>query len=134
MDAQRIARRIVDRVVQHLQSRRRIPRSTYRLQLHADFTIRDTLRIVPYLQKLGISHLYVSSLVTAKPGSRHGYDVVDHTRLNPELGDMTDLTALADDLHRRGMGLLLDIVANHMHVGQENAWWNDVLENGPASP
>jgi len=134
MDAQRIARRIVDRVVQHLQSRRRIPRSTYRLQLYADFTIRDTLRIVPYLQKLGISHLYVSSLVTAKPGSRHGYDVVDHTRLNPELGDMTDLTALADDLHRRGMGLLLDIVANHMHVGQENAWWNDVLENGPASP
>lgn len=128
------AQQVVDQVVQRLQAHRRTPQATYRLQLHAEFTLRDALEIVPYLDDLGISHLYVSSLAAARPGSRHGYDVVDHRRLNPELGSLDDLTALADELHRRDMGLILDIVANHMHVGPDNAWWNDVLENGPSSP
>jgi (1->4)-alpha-D-glucan 1-alpha-D-glucosylmutase len=111
-----------------------VPRATYRLQLHADFTLADAIRAVPTLARLGISHLYLSPLLHARPGSRHGYDVVDPTRLNPELGDETDLDALVAALRDRGMGILLDIVPNHMAVIEaDNPWWFDVLENGPAA-
>lgn len=120
--------------VQAAKKRYRIPSATYRLQMHAGFTLRDALAIVPYLHRLGISDLYVSSLLKAQPGSLHGYDVVNHGQLNPELGTESDLVALADELHRRGMGMILDVVPNHMRVGEHNEWWMDVLENGPISP
>ncbi len=111
-----------------------IPRATYRLQLHAGFGFADATALVPYLDALGISHLYVSPVLRARPGSRHGYDVVDHGELNPELGTRTEFDALVAALHRHGMGLLVDIVPNHMGVlGGDNAWWLDVLENGAAS-
>src|SRR5207244_1288335 len=108
-------------------------RATYRVQLNAGFTLRDALAIVPYLHSLGISHLYASPIMTARPGSMHGYDVVDPHRINPEIGDEHALNALADALHSRGMGLLLDIVPNHMGIGPDNAYWQDVLQNGKGS-
>jgi (1->4)-alpha-D-glucan 1-alpha-D-glucosylmutase len=112
----------------------RVPRATYRLQLHAGFGFTAATALLPYLQALGISHLYVSPLLRARPGSHHGYDVVDHGALNPELGTRAEFDALVGRLHARGMGLLVDIVPNHMGVlGGDNAWWLDVLENGQAS-
>ncbi len=114
--------------------RRRVPISTYRLQLHAGFTLRDAIRITPYLHSLGISHVYTSSLLAAKPGSMHGYDVIDHGRLNPEIGSDAELDEWLEGLRQRGMGWILDTVPNHMSVGGPNEWWADVLENGPASP
>lgn len=112
----------------------RIPRATYRVQLHSDFRFDDAAALVPYLHELGISHLYCSPPLRARAGSRHGYDVVDHGSLNPELGSRADFDRLVDALHRRGMGLVMDIVPNHMGVlAGDNAWWLDVLENGQAS-
>ena len=109
------------------------PGSTYRLQMHAGFTLRDAARLLDYLYALGVTHVYTSSLLAAKPGSTHGYDVTDHTRLNPELGTDADLAALSAALKARRMGLLLDTVPNHMSIGGPNAWWRDVLEHGRAS-
>ena len=112
----------------------RVPRATYRLQLHAGFGFAQAATLLPYLDALGISHLYVSPLLRARPGSLHGYDVVDHGALNPELGTRADFDRLVEQLHARGMGLLVDIVPNHMGVlGNDNAWWLDVLESGQAS-
>ena len=112
----------------------RVPRATYRLQLHAGFGFAQAAALLPYLDALGISHLYVSPLLRARPGSQHGYDVVDHGALNPELGTRADFDRLVEQLHARGMGLLVDIVPNHMGVlGSDNAWWLDVLENGQSS-
>jgi (1->4)-alpha-D-glucan 1-alpha-D-glucosylmutase len=111
-----------------------VPRATYRLQLHRDFTLRDATAIVPYLADLGISDVYCSPYLRARPGSRHGYDIVDHSALNPEIGDTADLDAFVAALGAHGMSHLLDVVPNHMGVmGSDNAWWMDVLENGPAS-
>jgi len=111
------------------------PRATYRLQLGPEFTLRDAGALVPYLDALGVSHCYLSPILRARPGSHHGYDVVDHGAINPEIGDRADFAALADALHARGMGLIVDIVPNHMGVmGDDNAWWLDVLAHGPASP
>ncbi|MBA4064341.1 MAG: malto-oligosyltrehalose synthase [Isosphaera sp.] len=112
----------------------RVPGATYRVQFHTGFTLRDALAAVPYLHALGVTHLYASPLLTARPGSTHGYDVTDHAGLNPEVGTEDDLAALSAALRARGMGLLLDAVPNHMSVGPGNAWWADVLEHGPASP
>jgi (1->4)-alpha-D-glucan 1-alpha-D-glucosylmutase len=112
-----------------------VPRATYRLQFNRDFTLRDALALVPYLAALGISHCYASPIMEARPGSTHGYDIVDHNRVNPEIGSDEDFHALVSALHERGMGLILDIVPNHMGVGgHDNAWWLDVLEWGQASP
>ena len=111
----------------------RVPRATYRLQFNAGFTFDDARRIAPYLAELGISDIYASPILRARKGSAHGYDVVDATALNPELGSEDDFTALHDELQRLGMGLLLDIVPNHMAASDENAWWMSVLENGPHS-
>ncbi len=111
-----------------------VPRATYRVQLHAGFRFTDATALVPYWAALGISHLYSSPVLAARPGSQHGYDVIDHGRLNPELGTRADFDALVAALHAHGMGLLVDIVPNHMGVlGGDNAWWLDVLENGAAS-
>ncbi len=111
-----------------------IPRATYRLQFHAGFTFADAEAIVPYLDDLGISHVYASPITTAVPGSTHGYDVVDPTRINPELGGEEGFRRLVAALQARGMGVIIDIVPNHMGVaGGANPWWNDVLRRGPDS-
>ncbi|WP_114952445.1 malto-oligosyltrehalose synthase [Sphingosinicella terrae] len=111
-----------------------IPRATYRLQLNRDFTFADAEAIVPYLDRLGISHVYASPVTAAQPGSTHGYDVIDPTRINPELGGEAGLRGLAEALRARAMGLVIDIVPNHMSVtGGANIWWNDVLAHGRAS-
>src|SRR6516162_6186549 len=89
-------------------------RSTYRLQFHRGFTFHDAAELVRYLSKLGISHVYASPIMEARPGSTHGYDIINHNRLNPELGGKKEFRELVDALHRHGMGLILDIVPNHM--------------------
>ena len=111
------------------------PRATYRLQFNRDFTFADAGALIDYLGDLGVSHVYASPFLKARPGSMHGYDIIDHNEINPEIGSIEDLTALTDRLKRRGMGLVLDFVPNHMGVGgKDNAWWLDVLEWGRASP
>ncbi len=112
----------------------RIPRATYRLQFNAGFTFQDAEQLVPYLAALGISDLYASPILLARPGSQHGYDVCDPSQINPELGTPEDFDRLSATLQSQGLGLLLDIVPNHMGVHSDaNLWWNDVLENGPSS-
>ncbi|WP_018937829.1 MULTISPECIES: malto-oligosyltrehalose synthase [unclassified Thioalkalivibrio] len=109
--------------------------ATCRLQLHAGFTLDDAAAIVPYLARLGVSHVYLSPILQAVRGSSHGYDVVDPSRVNEELGGEPARQRLCAALDAAGMGLVLDIVPNHMAVaGDQNPWWWDVLENGPASP
>src|SRR3954447_15043038 len=113
----------------------RLPASTYRLQFHSGFTFRDATRLVPYFRQLGITDCYASPYLKARPGSRHGYDITDHGQLNPEVNKQDDYSDWLSTLKRLHMGQVLDVVPNHMAVvGNENNWWNDVLENGPASP
>jgi (1->4)-alpha-D-glucan 1-alpha-D-glucosylmutase len=115
-------------------TRRRVPSATYRLQLNPGFTFRDARDLVPYLHALGISDCYVSPVLQARAGSSHGYDICDHGRLNPELGGEEDFTAFADALRQCNMGLILDMVPNHMGIADAgNGWWMDVLENGAGS-
>jgi (1->4)-alpha-D-glucan 1-alpha-D-glucosylmutase len=115
-------------------ARFKIPRATYRLQFNRQFTFNDAARIVPYLARLGISHVYASPILKARPGSMHGYDVVDHSQLNPELGTREDFDRFVRQLHQHDLGLIVDIVPNHLGVmGNDNVWWLDVLENGPAA-
>lgn len=110
------------------------PSSTYRLQLHSGFGLADAAAITDYLHDLGVGAVYTSPLLRAQKGSTHGYDVVDHTTLGPELGDEAAYEAWSDGLRARGMGHVLDMVPNHMGIGSgENAWWSDVLESGQAS-
>ena len=111
------------------------PLATYRVQFSRAFRFRDATALVSYLHDLGISDLYASPVFRARPGSRHGYDVTDHTMLNPELGTMEEFGRLVETLKRHGMGLILDVVPNHMDISDEaNRWWQDVLENGSSSP
>jgi len=113
----------------------RIPTATYRLQFNAGFTFADATRIVGYLHELGISDVYASSYVAAKEGSVHGYDVVNQTVLNKEVGTEESHLAMVDELQRHGMGHILDFVPNHMCIeSADNVWWMDVLENGMSSP
>ena len=112
----------------------KVPSSTYRLQLSGELRLADALAAVPYLDALGIEALYLSPVTVATPGSRHGYDCCDSTRVNPELGSEEELAALSAALAERGMGILLDIVPNHMAASTHNPWWRDVLARGPASP
>ncbi|MFN2564690.1 MAG: malto-oligosyltrehalose synthase [Gemmatimonadaceae bacterium] len=107
--------------------------STYRLQVHKDFPLAKVRQIVPYLRDLGISHLYTSPLLAARPGSTHGYDVVDPSKVNPEVGTEEELRALAAEVHAAGMGIVLDIVPNHMGIGNDNPYWQDVLTHGRQS-
>ncbi len=107
--------------------------ATYRLQMNAGFTFAQARARVPYFERLGVSHLYLSPISAARRGSVHGYDVVDPTRINSELGTEDELRALAKDLHVRRMGLIVDIVPNHMGIGDENLYWDDVLTHGERS-
>ncbi len=109
------------------------PGATLRLQFHRGFTFADAEALVPYVARLGISHLYASPIATARPGSQHGYDVIDATRVNPELGGEEGLRVLSSALAAAGLGLILDIVPNHMAADAANAWWADVLRHGRAS-
>ncbi|WP_181360491.1 malto-oligosyltrehalose synthase [Variovorax sp. WS11] len=119
---------------QHAPMQTRIPRATYRLQFHKGFGFDDAIRVLPYLARLGISHVYCSPIQRARAGSMHGYDVVAHDQVNPELGGREGFERFVAALRAQGMGQLLDLVPNHMGVmGADNAWWMDVLENGPAS-
>jgi len=112
----------------------RVPVSTYRLQLNRDFTFADARDLVPYLVELGVSELYCSPILAAQPGSSHGYDIVDHRRLNPELGSDEDFLALARTLAENDVGLLLDFVPSHMSIDPvANPLWREVLENGPSA-
>ncbi|AHF67429.1 malto-oligosyltrehalose synthase [Pseudomonas cichorii] len=110
-------------------------RATQRLQFHKDFTLDDAVPLVPYFASLGISHIYASPLLKARADSMHGYDVVDPTIINPQLGGEPALRRLVEALRAHGMGLILDIVSNHMAVGgADNPWWLDLLEWGRGSP
>ncbi|HZR21990.1 MAG TPA: malto-oligosyltrehalose synthase [Vicinamibacterales bacterium] len=112
----------------------RRPTSTYRLQLNGGFTFNDARAIVDYLDALGIGDVYASSYLAAVPGSPHGYDVADPTRLNPDIGTDADHAAWMDAMHARGMGHVIDVVPNHMGIAKSsNPWWRDLLENGPSS-
>jgi (1->4)-alpha-D-glucan 1-alpha-D-glucosylmutase len=111
----------------------RIPAATYRVQFNKDFRFQQARELLPYLQHIGITDLYASPVFKARQGSMHGYDVVDPTCVNPEIGTEDEFNELVADLHARGMRLMLDIVPNHMAASTENPWWMDVLENGSAS-
>jgi malto-oligosyltrehalose synthase len=105
-----------------------------RLQLHKDFTFADAAALVPYLVDLGISHVYSSPILTARAGSIHGYDVIDPTTVNPELGGENGFRDFVAVLRAAGLGLIVDIVPNHMAVGSsDNPWWTDVLRHGRSS-
>jgi len=111
-----------------------IPQSTYRLQFNREFTFSDAIQAIPYLEELGISHCYASPYLRARPGSLHGYDIVDHRQINPEIGTGEEYERFVALLDEHGLGQILDIVPNHMGImGSDNAWWLDVLENGEAS-
>ena len=111
----------------------RVPSSTYRLQLHKDFNFDDAAGIVDYLRLLGISHVYCSPYLQAAPGSMHGYDVVNHQKVNAELGGDAAHERFCGRLGELGLGQVLDVVPNHMSLGRENSYWWDVLENGTSS-
>lgn len=110
------------------------PTATYRLQFGPSFKLSDAAALVPYLDALGVSHVYASPLLGSRRGSPHGYDVTDADHIDAEIGGAQAFDALVRALHERGMGLVLDIVPNHMAASTENAWWRDVLRHGPASP
>ncbi|TFH12252.1 MAG: malto-oligosyltrehalose synthase, partial [Nitrosomonadales bacterium] len=111
-----------------------IPRATYRLQFNHAFTFVQATEVAPYLAELGVSHCYASSYLKARPGSSHGYDIVDHNSLNPEIGTQQEYDNFVVTLKAHGLCQILDVVPNHMGImGSDNVWWMDVLENGPAS-
>jgi (1->4)-alpha-D-glucan 1-alpha-D-glucosylmutase len=110
-----------------------VPGSTYRLQLHRDFTFDDAAAIVEYLKALGVTHVYSSPYLQAASGSMHGYDVVDHRKVNEELGGAAGHERFCKRLGENGLGQVLDIVPNHMSLGAQNRYWWDVLENGTNS-
>jgi (1->4)-alpha-D-glucan 1-alpha-D-glucosylmutase len=128
------AARLIGVLIADMISRRRVPSATYRLQFNANFTFRDACDLVPYLDALGITDCYASPVLQARVGSQHGYDICDHGRLNPELGGEKDFDVFSNALCAHRMGLMLDMVPNHMGIADAgNAWWMDVLENGPGS-
>src|ERR1019366_5022998 len=125
---------LLEQVLALVESKRRLPESTYRLQFHTGFTFQAAALVVPYLSDLGITDCYASPYLKARPGSKHGYDISDHQLLNPEIGAEADYAVWVQALQTNHLGQILDIVPNHMGiVGNENAWWNDVLENGPCA-
>ncbi len=121
-------------LAERLRSTLRTPSNTYRVQLNASFTFDDLRALAPYLDALGVDTCYLSPCLAAKPGSPHGYDVVDHSRLNPELGTAESFAALAQELKRRGIGVMFDVVPNHMNLDPiHNRRWRDLLENGQSA-
>ena len=126
--------RLVEQTAQELIAKRHIPRATYRVQFNAQFTFKDAEALIPYLYDLGISDVYASPILKAFPGSNHGYDICDHSQVNPELGTRADFDRFSAALQARDMRLIVDVVPNHMGIAENcNAWWNDVLENGRSS-
>ncbi len=127
----------VDQIVQavaEVYGRQRLPVATYRVQLNRHCTFRDVQAAVPYFHSLGISDVYASPFLQARPGSSHGYDIADHGKVNPEIGTIDELHSLSASLREHGMGMIADVVPNHMsNVTSLNVWWQDVLENGPSS-
>src|SRR5438046_4197622 len=110
------------------------PLSTYRLQFHKGFRFVDAQALLPYLQSFGVSHIYSSPILKAREDSSHGYDITDHSLINPDIGSEEEFRAFVADLKSRGMGLILDTVPNHMGIaGGSNPWWRDVLQNGQAA-
>jgi maltooligosyltrehalose synthase len=107
--------------------------ASYRLQLHAGFPLGAAQRVLPYLADLGISHVYLSPCLQAVPGSLHGYDVTDPTRISADLGGEPAWASFAQCARAHGLGILLDIVPNHMSASEYNPWWDDVLAHGPYS-
>ncbi len=127
---------LVEVVLEEFQKRNNLPVSIYRLEFHRDnFTFRDAVSIVPYLAELGITHVHASPCLRIDSQASHGYAVVDHSQLNPDLGTDEDYHQFVKALHERGMAQILDIVPNHMAAAPgENRWWTDILENGQSSP
>jgi (1->4)-alpha-D-glucan 1-alpha-D-glucosylmutase len=112
----------------------RLPVATYRLQFNRSFTFTDAQRRVAYLDALGVSDCYTSPYLKARVKSTHGYDIADHNALNPALGSEVEYAAFVAELRAHSLGQILDIVPNHMGIGESsNTWWMDVLENGPSS-
>lgn len=111
----------------------KIPNSTYRFQFNKDFGFNDAKEIIPYMKNLGISHIYSSPLLSPRKGSLHGYDIINHNKINQEAGTFEEFESFVDTLHANGMGLIFDVVPNHMGIDNENKWWMDVLENGQSS-
>lgn len=128
-----VARELYAKVRARLLTELRTPLSTYRVQFNQQFQFKDAERLLPYLDRLGISDLYASPYFKASPGSTHGYDVIDHLSLNPEVGTEDEHASFCAALRKLGMGQLLDVVPNHMGIERGNALWQEVLENGPAS-
>jgi len=127
-------RGIFNKVRENLDDYRRIPVATYRLQFNHQFKFMDAKGILSYLDELGISDVYASPYLKARKGSLHGYDILDHNQINPEIGTEEEYDEYVRELKKLGMGQVLDIVPNHMCISEdENAWWMDVLENGPSS-
>ena len=121
-------------VVPERMKTRPIPLSTYRLQFNRSFTFSQAADLVPYLAELGVTHCYASPYLRSRPGSMHGYDIIDHHHLDPEIGTPEDYARFVAALHQHGMGQILDVVPNHMGIlSAYNAWWLEVLENGEAS-
>ncbi|RRR75103.1 MAG: malto-oligosyltrehalose synthase [Candidatus Viridilinea halotolerans] len=113
---------------------RRTPRATYRLQLNADFPLDAAAEVSAYLADLGVSDAYASPILTARVGSPHGYDITDHSQISPDLGGEAAFQCFSAALQQHGLGLILDVVPNHMGIGDvRNTWWLDLLENGPSS-
>lgn len=112
----------------------KLPVSTYRLQLNKDFPFSEVEKVLPYFEELGVSWLYFSPILKACPESTHGYDVIDHSQINPELGTDKELEELTKNLKEKKMGILLDIVPNHMCLNPLNPWVFNLLESGRASP
>jgi (1->4)-alpha-D-glucan 1-alpha-D-glucosylmutase len=135
-DAALWAQRIAEAVAKMAGDRLCRPTATYRLQFAPGaMTFRDAAAIAPYLQQLGISHVYASPYLKTRAGGDNGYAIVDYTQLNPELGSEKEYEAMVAALHSHGLGQILDTVPNHMSATPtENPWWNDMLENGPSSP
>lgn len=124
-----------ERLLERLAARRRLPLTTYRLQLEPGFGFREAAALVPWLARLGVTECHCSPWFRARPGSRHGYDVCDYGRLNDELGSEAEFEAFAAALAEHGLGCVLDFVPNHMAVEPvHNRWWHDLLEHGRASP
>ncbi|MFL5394150.1 MAG: malto-oligosyltrehalose synthase [Myxococcales bacterium] len=126
------ARRMLDDIAAELAGVR-LPLATYRVQLHKGFGFNAAASIAEYLDELGVTDLYTSPYLRAAPGSNHGYDVLDHQQLNPELGTPADHAAMCSAVREKGLGHVLDIVPNHMGIGSGNSLWMDLLENGPSA-
>jgi (1->4)-alpha-D-glucan 1-alpha-D-glucosylmutase len=124
----------VEALVRELIAERHVPTATYRLQLNRGFPFPAATDLVPYLAELGVSDAYISPVLQARPGSPHGYDICDHSQISSDLCGEEGMARFSAALRERGMGIVLDVVANHMAVNHPgNTWWNDVLENGASS-